>query len=275
MKDVKKLVAVMLAVVSVITTGCTNTVEKMEESDYIGVMATVESTAASEATTAAPVTTEPVTEAPTEPIEKPSGYEAVGEGRLEVETILQNPELPTGCEVTALATVLKYIGLEIDKVELCDNFLPIDPNAYHTFDEAYIGNPKANNGFGCYAPVIVKTAEDYFASIGADSWKALNLTDTEFRDLFYQIDKGRPVIVWSSMNLKDVTFKLRWTTEDGDEAWFAELEHCMVLTGYDLEAGVVYAADPLKGDMDYSLERFEDVYNQMGKRAALLYEEEK
>lgn len=249
---------------------CTKTVESMESSDYIQAIATLPEETSD-------ITTEPATEATTQPttapLELPVGYELPSACSLDVETILQNPELPTGCEVTALATALRYYGFSIDKVELCDNFLPISYTADYTFNEAYIGNPKADNGFGCYAPVIVETAEAYFEAEGA-SWKAMDLTGTEFRDLFYQIEQGRPVVIWASMGLKDVTMKLRWVTSDGDEAWFASLEHCMVLTGYDIDAGVVFAADPLEGNMEYSLERFESVYNQMGKMAAIIYEEE-
>lgn len=255
---------------AILMASCSETVDSMKDEEYVAANASVYDTGAS---AEAIIATEPLTEAYTEPLEKPYGYELTESCRLDVETILQNPELPTGCEVTALATVLNYYGFNIDKVELCDNFLTIDPYAEYTFNEAYVGNPKSPDGFGCYAPVIAETAEKYFESIDAE-WRALNISETDFQDLFYQIEKGRPVIVWASMGLMDVQMKLQWTTADGDEAWFAELEHCMVLTGYDFDSGMVYAADPLKGSMEYSLERFEDVYNQMGKQAVILYEQE-
>lgn len=265
------LTFVALSAIIISAVSCTKKIDSMESDDYIAVDASVyeddEESTTTEITTTAP------TQPPTEPLEMPKDYELPESVILDVECILQKPELPTGCEVTALAIALKYCGLEIDKVELCDNFMPIDPHGEYTFDEAYIGNPKADNGFGCNAPVIVETAENYFDAVDAD-WSALNLTGTDFQDLFYQLEQGRPVIIWASMGLKDVTFRHRWTTADGDEAWFAELEHCMVLTGYDIANGVVYAADPLKGDKEYSLERFQSVYEQMGKQAVIIYEQE-
>lgn len=264
----KRMTVLAAAVLMTSAVSCMKTVEPMDESDYVPVISTETST--EEQTTKA---AEPTTEPTTVPIESPLGYQPESSACvIDVEAILQNPELPTGCEVTALATLLNYCGFEIDKIELCDNFMPISSTAEYTFHEAYIGDPRADNGFGCYAPVIVETAKAYFESVGAE-WTAKDLTDTEFRDLFYQIDQGRPVVIWASMGLKDVTMKLKWVTADGDEAWFASLEHCMVLTGYDTEAGIVYAADPLKGNMEYSLERFESVYNQMGKMAVVVYEE--
>lgn len=266
----KNILRIILFLTSAsILTACSDTVRSTDSEEYIAVNASV-----SEKETVISSTDVSETEPPamTEPIEMPDEYELMPSCRLDVDVILQNPELPTGCEVTSLAILLNYCGFEIDKVELCDNYLPIEYEAKYTFNEAYIGNPKADNGFGCNAPVIVRTAESYFEAED-ESWTATDLTGTDFRELFYQIEQGRPVAVWASMGLKDVKMRLRWTTEDGEEAWFAELEHCMVLTGFDLETGVVYAADPLKGDMEYSIERFESVYDQLGKQAVIIYEE--
>ncbi len=265
----KLTLTLLISLILTSAASCKKDVESMEPEDYIAANASVSET---EEVTTEPPTAEPTEEPTTEPLLLPENYEISDSHTLEVENILQKPELPTGCEVTALAIALNFHGFDIDKVELCDGFMPIDPNGEYTFDEKYIGNPKLDNGFGCNAPVIVETAEKYFESVDSD-WKPLNLTGTEFTDLFYQLEKGRPVVIWASMGLKDVTFELRWTTADGDEAWFATLEHCMVLTGFDTEKGVVYAADPLKGNMEYSLERFQSVYDQMGKQAIVLYEE--
>lgn len=215
---------------------------------------------------------EPVTEPPTEPLEMPEDYELSGSCRLDVEAVLQNPELPTGCEITSLNTVLRYNGFDIDKVELCENYLTVDYYAAYTFDEAYIGDPKSATGFGCYSPVITETANKFFTE-NDDSWKALDISGTSLHDLFYQLEKDRPVVVWSSMNLNDVVWRYQWTTDDGDEAWFPEMEHCMVLTGYDFDSGVVYTADPLKGSMEYSMERFEYIYDEMKQQAVIVYKQ--
>lgn len=221
--------------------------------------------------------TEPPAELPTEPPTEPlveapvenQEYDSSAACRLYVDAVLQNPELPTGCEVTALDTVLRYFGFDIDKLTLCDYYMPVGYEGEYTFDEVYIGDPHTYNGYGCYAPVIVTTAVNYFGSIGSD-WTAYNLSGTSLYDLFAQIDAGNPVIVWSTMGLTDISWQYRWTTPDGNEAWFPSGEHCMVLTGYDLNAGVVYAADPLKGNMEYSLDQFEYIYNRMNQQAVIV-----
>ena len=40
------------------------------------------------------------------------------------DIIFQMPELPTGCEITALTMVLNYYGMEADKVEMATKYLP-------------------------------------------------------------------------------------------------------------------------------------------------------
>ena len=43
--------------------------------------------------------------------------------KLNVKCILQNPELPTGCEITSLTTVLNYYGYNVSKTTMSDDFL--------------------------------------------------------------------------------------------------------------------------------------------------------
>ena len=47
--------------------------------------------------------------------------------RLNVKCVLQNPELPTGCEITALTIVLNYLGYDVDKLTMADKYLDKGP----------------------------------------------------------------------------------------------------------------------------------------------------
>lgn len=263
---------ILFAAISFSAVSCGSTVQSMDESkDSFLSEASSEEPALAEEITEEPTTEAPSTEAPTIPLEMPSeDYELPNSCELKVENIMQKPELPTGCEVTALCIVLNYFGFDIDKERLFDEFMPHTSNADCTFDDKYVGNPRADNGFGCNAPVVEKTAKNYIEYEDSDI-QVKNLTGASINELFYQIEQGRPVVVWASVGMKDVEFKLRWKTPDGSEAWFATLEHCMVLTGYDIDKDIVYIADPLKGNTSYSLERFASVYKQMGCQAVILY----
>lgn len=184
-------------------------------------------------------------------------------------TVLQEPELPTGCEITTLAEVLNYHGFNIDKEELCDNFMPVDYVGSVTMTQAYLGDPRSNNGFGCYSPVIVKSAYEYFESIDSPCY-AVDLSGTDFLDLFYQICQGRPVIVWATMYLTESYPNYKWTAGNGEDMIFNDYQHCMAIYGYDLNEGIIYAGDPLVGNTTYSIDRFEMIYDIMYKQAVVI-----
>lgn len=203
-------------------------------------------------------------------ISVPDGYTIPESFVIEgFNAVLQEPELPTGCEITSLTEVLNYHGFKIDKEELCDNFMPVDYSGVVTMNQAYIGDPRASNGFGCNAPVIVKAAYEYFESVDSPCY-AVDLSGTDFRDLFYQICQGRPVIVWSTMHLTESYPTYLWTAGNGEDMTFNYYQHCMAIYGYDLNEGVVYAGDPLVGNTTYSIDRFEMIYDIMEKQAVVI-----
>lgn len=263
--------AALTAAAMMTLTSCGKTVSLMDPEKVLTV--TGEATTAEAATTVT-TTAEPTTEPPTEPfsvdVSIPKSFELPVKYAIEgFETVLQNPELPTGCEVTALCEVLNFHGFGIDKVELADEFMPIDFDGVVTMASAYVGDPKAKNGFGCNAPVIVQTADDYFESIDSPCY-AVDLTDTELSDLFYQITQGRPVVTWVTIDLKEAYPNYKWSTPDGEEMWFDDYQHCLAIYGFDFEENVVHAADPMVGNIKYDMSRFEMIYNIMGKQAVVI-----
>lgn len=185
------------------------------------------------------------------------------------QTVLQYPELPAGCEVTSLCETLNYLGFDIDKVTLADEFMPMDNNGLSTMAHAYIGDPKVPEGFGCYAPVIVQTADDYFASIKSPCY-AVDLTGRSLKELLYQVAQGRPVIVWSTVDLMISEPIYWWTTTDGEDMLFNDFQHCVVIYGYDFTENTVHVADPLKGNVKYDMGLFENAYKVMGNQAVLI-----
>ncbi len=260
--------------ITVLLSSCGTIVEEVnhaeEGAQTTTVAATTESVTEIQESTVPPTTVPPTTEPFSVDVSLPENYEPPSSYILEgFETVMQNPELPTGCEVTALAEVLNYHGFDIDKVELCDGFMPIDYNGAVNMYYAYVGDPKSNNGFGCYAPVIVKTAYEYFESIDSPAY-AVDLTGTELRDLFYQICNGRPVIVWSTISQVESIPNYKWTAGNGEDMIFNDYQHCLAIYGYDLDQGIVYAADPLVGNTTYEISRFERIYDTMYKQAVVI-----
>lgn len=225
-----------------------------------------------EVSTEAP--TEPPTEGNPSPVEvdadMPEGYELSESCVISgFETVLQNPELPTGCEITALTQTLNFYGFDIDKEKLCDTFMPVDFDGYYTMDQVYLGDPRSTNGFGCNAPVIKKVADDYFDYLGSD-WYAQNLTGISLKEVFYQIEQGYPVIVWTTIGQRETHATFQFELGCGEDFYFNGYQHCLTIYGFDYDEGIVHVADPMEGNMKYEMERFERIYKEMGSQAVIL-----
>lgn len=202
-------------------------------------------------------------------VKMPKDHNLPKDKALDFKTVLQEPELPTGCEITALAQTLNYYGFGIDKVQLCDTFLLTDYDGYYSMDERYLGDPHTTYGFGCSAKTIVKTANKYFEYIKSD-WYAIDLTGSDIKELYYQIEQGRPVIVWTTIDQRDTIAEYQFRLGCGEDFYFNPCQHCVTIFGFDYNEKTVHTADPLKGNVKYGMELFEHIYENMGKQAIVL-----
>lgn len=196
---------------------------------------------------------------------------------LNVEMVYQNPELPTGCEATALTNVLGYSGFRAPKTTVAGYMPRMD--FYYSggirygadFMTTFPGNPYYNSGYGCYTPCMVTTAERFFEAQGADNFELRDISGTDFDTLLSYAAAGKPVMAWATMSMIEPRENSdSWTTPDGRRVVWKGNEHCLVITGYDLQKGIVYVNDPLKGKVTYSISTYEHRYNQMGKYAAVI-----
>lgn len=189
---------------------------------------------------------------------------------IKINCIYQEPELPTGCEITSLAMVLNYLGYDISKTELAQNYLEKDYSGKEGFDTAFIGDPAWDTGYGCFAPVIVKAAQQFLNEHDM-LYTAWDISGTEFKELYEYINKDIPVIIWCSMGLMDVYKNFSHYDKNGREIYWYDNEHCVVLCGYDNNENTVTAADPLSGMVKYDADRFEYIYGQLEKQAVIIY----
>jgi uncharacterized protein YvpB len=195
---------------------------------------------------------------------------------LEVPQILQNPELPNGCEITSLCEILQYYGFPADKCQLADNYLPrskewlgADPNL------VYMGDPHREDdspecGFYCFAGPIVAAARSYLKSQGAeDRFQVVDLTGSEPEELFAEIEKGNPFLFWASLHFDDIQHDdCRYPLTDGTIHHVFHQLHCMVCKGVDEDR--VYLADPLDFNESVPIPQFDRIYRQLGMRAVVL-----
>lgn len=270
-------------------TEVTTTEETTEATTTTEVTTTTEATTTTVTTT---VTTEAVTEvtvtevsvtaavteaAPNETEPVPSEPSVPSSAKIEADSILQNPELPKGSEVTVLSMLLDYYGFSVTKTQLADimpkfNFYIIDDVLYGAdFKTTYAGNPRSStSGYGCYAPCMVTTAEKYFTLTGESKYCLNEITGTDFDNLLAYTAAGRPVMVWATSDMVEPEYTKEWMTSEGNMVQWYENEQCFLLTGYDRDKNVVYVNDPLRGQVSYNMSIFRLRYNQMGRYAAVL-----
>lgn len=154
------------------------------------------------AQTTEPATTAVTTVVTTAPLppetlisELPDSYE------LDVPVIYKGKELPTGNEVTALAMVLNYLGFDVSKTELAQNYLTCAEKGEATFSQAFIGSPFESDGIGCFSPVISDTAQKFLrAQSSGRNVKILNAD--RFDDVLLRVASGYPVLVWVNQDLE-------------------------------------------------------------------------
>ena len=193
--------------------------------------------------------------------------------KIDAEPVLQNPELPTGCEVTSLTMAVNFLGIGVNKTTLADHYL--EKSKVHTvsFRRKFAGDPRNTWSYGCFAPVIAECSHKFLDNIPGRKFEITDLTGAEFEDLLRITDTGTPVIVWGTMYMKAPVYTKTWKdAETGEEVTWPGYEHCMLLTGHDEERGTVFVNDPLIGQVTYDRKLFEKRYIQLEQQAVAITE---
>lgn len=105
--------------------------------------------------------------------------------KLNVPLIAQRPELPTGCEITAVTMLLQYTGAQVDKIQLAKE-MPYDRT---DCNKGFVGDPFTENGNSIYPPALTALISKY-------AGHATDLTGADLPALKAQIDQDHPVVVW-------------------------------------------------------------------------------
>lgn len=194
-------------------------------------------------------------------------YVYLHKASITLNCVYQEPELPTGCEIVATDTVLKYLGFPISKTKLADTYF-LDETEYKDFRYYYAGNPYTDYGLGCYAPAVTIAANKYL-SVCDSNYIAFNYTGYEFESLLNEVAKGNPVIVWATIEQKEPYKGLDFKFGDEVVSWIS-MEHCLVLCGYDLDNKTVKVSDPLVGIVDYDMQLFKNRFLQLKSQAVVI-----
>lgn len=188
---------------------------------------------------------------------------------IPVRHIAQNPELPTGCEITSLTMVLNYLGYNVSKTYMADNYLDRLETFDGSFYDYYIGNPYESASWGCFAPAITRSASRFLADNNS-SLKAHNISGAPLQTLFDEISDGNPVIVWSTSKWGTPTTYSSIRLNDNIVFNWPSNEHCVVLTGFNLEKNTVFIADPLSDIVERDLTEFAAAYSAYYRQAVVI-----
>lgn len=220
-----------------------------------------------------------MTEAPTEPPTLPPTPQEINDGifdavttaalsrekaEVKLDWINQYPELPTGCESVALTIALNRFGYELPKTEIADSYL-IYGNDLIT---SYVGNPYGYGGAGIFPPGLAATAENFIRAKD-ETLSVYNTTGTALSDLYRFIEAGYPVVIWATQYMNYPRLESGREYEGVTYSWY-DNEHCVVLYGYDLSDGTVSICDPIRGNVTYSAELTQNVFDTIGRFSIVL-----
>ena len=288
-------VIVLLTVIIVAITGNEDTASAdVDLSDYYYVETTettvvpeTEATTVTttEATTASQETAAPETEPP---LTDTSGRRIITSRQrkdyddnsvyIDMQNILQLPELPVGCEITALTILLRHYGFDAEKTDMALNYLPIswgnaryeDGKTYKdSFFNYFIGDP-FGKGYGCFSGAIEKAANKYISEHGG-GYTVKNISGAHPDVLYDYLAAGTPVLCWATDGMIEPEYYETWyDNETGEQLdWYLN-EHCFVLAGFNIDADLVTLNDPMKGIIDYNINKFETRYDQMHRQAIVI-----
>ena len=189
---------------------------------------------------------------------------------LGLSLISKYPELPSGEEITSLCMVLNYLKYKVDKSELCDLYLDKGPAHYTDIFVANAGNPRDTyNSYGCMPPVIVNAANKFVSANGGNHY-AKDISGYSVDELYYQVAKGNPIIVWACEDFDSTPSISRTLIIDGKRVYLKSNVNTLVLIGYDSEKNTVTLANPSGNVFDLDMDVFERSYLLTGSYAVLV-----
>lgn len=188
------------------------------------------------------------------------------EQKLNVPLRNQLPDLPNGCEVTSLAMLMNYYGIQVTQNELAQNIEHVDS---FTDNGKYRGNPNqgfvghmsvANAGWCVYNGPLYNLARKYTNRI-------VNITGSDFLRVLKLVSDDHPVMIITTTSFSRVNNMQTWETNTG-KVRVTPSSHACVITGYSKKKKVVYLNNPYGiKNQAVNWHNLEQSYDQQGRQA--------
>lgn len=196
---------------------------------------------------------------------------------LAVAAQSQLPELPNGCEDTSLAMLLPAVGHPVDRLELART-QPVDPTpvawrpgsgdqpgldavtSWGNPNVGFVGNVDGRPGYGIYHGPLRQLLDQQLPG------RALDLTGQPFTADLAQVDRGVPVVVWTTTTYTPTDDWVTWQSPTGPVR-ATSYEHAVLLVGHTQTSLLIN--DPLTGKAAVPVDpgRFEAAWRQLGAQA--------
>ncbi|MGF2715339.1 C39 family peptidase, partial [Bacillus cereus] len=189
---------------------------------------------------------------------------------LDVPNYYQYPSLYNGCETVALQMLVEYhTGKRFNMVDFAMQ-TPMDRTPmvkeggrYKTWgdpDVGFVGDITGRKPGFSINPAPLKRLLDQYA-------KGTDLTGHGFGVLENYVRNGKPVVAWVTEGLTTPNSPVTWKTPSGKTVYAKFNTHAVTITGVD--SNYVYYNDSVTGQKNAraSKSHFENIYNQMGKKA--------
>lgn len=210
----------------------------------------------------------------------------VGDGQMEdkrersfeeADFILQNPELPNGCEVTSLAMALSAAGYPVDKLVLFTQYMPSEPftlldGVRHgpSPEEFYAGNAASQRGgWYCLEGPVMRAGSRWLTENGAP-FRMERCSGLTQSTLAGYLKREILLIIWVTRDYAPLEYAdyFHWTLPDGTDYTPYNNLHCVLLVGETEEGCQI--ADPLVGIQLVEKERLWQSFVSLGRRAVAI-----
>ncbi len=198
---------------------------------------------------------------------------------LDVPYRSQLPDYPTGCETVSAAMLCSFYGIPFDTERFVEDFLPRAEEPHEEADgwvggdmwESFLGDPRSEDGWGCYATALSPALTAYIEGSG---YRAETVQGVELSTLAEKtVGAGIPVLLWVTIGMETPRETATWMVSATGESrtWIYPM-HCAVLIGYDLGGYIFH--DPLSGArVRYPKRRVEAAYDALYRQAVVLVPE--
>ncbi|WP_052427444.1 C39 family peptidase [Neobacillus niacini] len=181
---------------------------------------------------------------------------------------MDSPRLYNGCEVTSLAMLLQYWGIDVTKNKLAEQ-IPRVPLQYGDGKKGnpnmgFVGNMEDGPGLGVYQGPIFYLANKHIS----EQLMVQNLSNHPFSSILKKVSQGLPVWVITTSSFSPIPDFETWSTPQGTVGITYKM-HSVVITGYDQE--YIYLNDPYgTKNKKVDREKFIASWEQMGSQAIVI-----